>query len=172
MLSEAPMSGSGVEHHFQCEAAESSRWAWFSFESGPTKWCGAFRAGSHVETDKAVVVDDHAIILAGGVCYCVDLERHQIRFTLRSSSYSDLIAIPDTSNAALADFDAVTVIDFDGVKWTSPRIAWDGVRFTSATRSAIFGVAETGHGAFDERVFQIDLLRQNVTGGHVEDFRS
>lgn len=115
-------------------------------------------------------MSDHAVVVAGG-CYCVDLESQEISFTLASPSYTDVIAIPNTSRAALADFDAVTIIDTVGVEWTTPRIAWDGVRFTAATERNVIGVAETGHGAFDERSFQIDLAKREVTGGYVHIFR-
>lgn len=142
-----------------------------SFQSPDASWCASFRAGAPLKTGTAVVVDDYAVILAGGVCYCVDLERQTVRLTL-PSWYTDAIAIPDTGMAAVADFNGVTVIDGDGVKWTSPRLAWDGVRFTGATRSAIFGIAETGHGPPDDRPFEIDLLRRHVTGGYVHAFRS
>jgi hypothetical protein len=161
-----PPSGSMPEHQF--EAGDTSRWLWIIFSAEGDEWAAALRCGSQASWQKMATPDHrHFFVLAGGVCYVIDAESQRLAASVEERLFADLIAIPGTHLAAVADHVRVAIVGLDGMVWMTPRIAWDGVRLIDATEMRIVGIAEGGHGiAEDECSFEIDLRTRAVTGGH------
>ncbi len=170
-IDQPPTSGSMPERHFAIEHPERPDWLWFVFMSDDgDEWAGAFRQGFNSLWSAIVSGDDHHFyVLSGGVAYCLDADVRDVTAILRGL-YTSVIAIPGTSDAAFADSNDVTIAGPSGLIWRTGRLAWDGVRFVSATPSRVTGVAETGHGPADDRTFQIDLVTRSFTGGYTKDF--
>ena len=134
-------------------------------------WSGCFRAGSSHRAARAIATADgrNVFVVLGGLWYCIDAEMKVLLRTSEDVGYSDVISIPGTPRVAIADFTKVTIASPEATIWVSPRIAWDGVRLTSASPTTIVGIAETGHGSDGDREFRIDLKSLTVLGGYVRE---
>jgi len=167
----APASGEVPEAHFAAPSAHGT-WVWVDFEpSMGSSWCGCFRAGLSHRAARAMVTADgrNMFVVVGGIWYCIDAETKRLVCTSEDFGYSEVISIPGTPRVAIADFTTVTITSPEATIWVSPRIAWDGLRLTSASATTIVGIAETGHGSDGDRKFQIDLKALTVLGGYVRE---
>lgn len=172
VVKDPPESGSAKEHHFDMPSPESSNWCWVRFESEEgAEWFGCFREGCAHQRIKTASGDGlHFYILAGGCGYCIDAETSRLLGVLDTSLLTDVLAIPGTRDAAFADFSSVEIVSPEGIKWETPRIAWDGIRLLSASPTEVSGFAETSHGPGGDRLFRLDLVNKTVEGGYANDF--
>ena len=136
-------------------------------------WVASFRAGGIVPGRKLATPDGcHFFVLAGGICCCVDAAAKALTGVLPGPQYQDLVPIPGTDLIAIANWTEVDIASEGGrIVWSTPRLAWDGIRLTHATETHVMGVADNGYGPSGERDFTIDLVSRTVTGGYVADFR-
>lgn len=170
--SDPPISGRIPEHHFESGAADSTRWIWVLFESSEGEsWAGSFRASSVGAWQKIATPDgEHFFVIAGGACYVVDARTQHMLRSLEEPDLVDVIAIPETHMVAVADFTSVSIVNSDGIVWSTPRIAWDDIRFVEATDTHVIGIAG-GYDAGLDRQFEIDLLTRTVRGGFLHEFQ-
>ena len=171
-LKDPPLSGEVRQANFEGPAARTAEWRWVEFKSAHEEsWVGSFRAG-RLPTFNSLACPDgrYVFVLAGGVWYCVDAQTRELLGCSSTCDSVALLPIPGGSHVAVADMTSVAILEFGRVLWSTPRLAWDGVRLVSASPTEIVGVAETGHGPHDDREFRIDLRARTVAGGHSEAF--
>jgi len=111
------------------------------FGTGNDPWLGNFEPGYTAFND---VIEfspmSPILVIAGGQGYAIDCER---RCSVRTfgGGIDATVRAPEVGAVIVSNGNELEAIGETGTIWTSPRVAWDGIRGLQKTESRIVGEA-------------------------------
>jgi len=138
------------------------------FKSDGSDWVGNFKPG-WTDLYKVYPYENlgRVVVIAGGLVYIISPESTQpietfgitMREIIESKKYG-LIGSDDTS---------IFIFDYNGLRWHSPRISWDGIRNLHLSGAHLSGQSYNpmnDTNSFDEWIdFSINLDSHNISDG-------
>jgi len=138
ILKSPPTSGEYEEHNF----SETNDCLWVKFiDEDSVEWVGVFdnNYGTSLQTVVAIPNSNLVLVIVNGQGYSVDINK---RIIIKNTDWQDIESIiyNEVTSLYLAS-NSLGLMIFDGDKciWTSERISFDGITFTSQLGCTVDG---------------------------------
>ena len=162
ILHEKPLSGEFTEHLFGTDHG-NLLWVRLHDANGEKVWIAKFACGSANEMRVTKIAEpDKFLVFAGGYSYVLDATRSVVL----NESFDDLAKAtlyhPQWNYFITTDGLRINITSYNQTRWSTPRIALDGISNLKLEYRTVHGLAVTGFNG-EQEPFTLDLISHKVT---------